>query len=210
VTQEKLNAAGKIKVKEYVQDDYLILNHRYQWGTSAEYRMDDKGNHLGPIGLEKGYLVTSGYALSCISFSVVAQSQSRLRYFGEEKIGARETYVLGFAQQPGQATFFSTMKGTGRTDVDMLTQGILWVDENNFQIIRMRSDLLAPRNEIQLQQLTTEVIFGEVRLQDVPNPLWLPSQVDVYIEIDKQKYLNLHHYTGYRRYRVAAKIGAPQ
>jgi hypothetical protein len=102
------------------------------------------------------------------------------------------------------------MKGTGRTDVDMLTQGILWVDENNFQIIRMRSDLLAPRNEIQLQQLTTEVIFGEVRLQDVPNPLWLPSDVDVSMDIDKHKFRNVHHYTNYRRYRVSVKIGAPQ
>jgi VWFA-related protein len=210
VTQEKLNAAGKIKAKERVQDNYLILHHGYQWGASAEYRMDDKGNRLGPIGLEKGYLVTSGYALSCISFSSVAQSQSKFRYLGEEKIESRETYVLGFAQQPGEATFFSTMRGTGGADVDMLTQGILWVDENNFQIIRMRSDLLAPRNEIQLEQLTTEVKFGEVRFEDVPNPLWLPTQVDVYIEIDKQKYRNLHHYTEYRRYRVTAKIGTSQ
>jgi hypothetical protein len=84
------------------------------------------------------------------------------------------------------------------------------VDENNFQIIRMRSDLLAPLNEIQLEQLTTEVKFGEVRFEDVPNPLWLPTQVDVYIEIDKQKYRNLHHYTEYRRYRVTAKIGTSQ
>ncbi len=210
VTQEKLNAAGKIKAKERVQDNYLILHHGYQWGASAEYRMDDKGNRLGPIGLEKGYLVTSGNALSCISFSSVAQSQSKFRYLGEEKIESRETYVLGFAQQPGEATFFSTMRGTGGADVDMLTQGILWVDENNFQIIRMRSDLLAPLNEIQLEQLTTEVKFGEVRFEDVPNPLWLPTQVDVYIEIDKQKYRNLHHYTEYRRYRVTTKIGTSQ
>jgi VWFA-related protein len=122
VTQERLNAQGRIQAKERVQDNYLILHHGYEWGASAEYRMDDKGNHLRPIGLEKGYLVTSGQALSCISFSTVAQSQSKFRYLGEEKIDSRETYVLGFAQQPGEATFFTTMTGTGGTDVDMLTQ----------------------------------------------------------------------------------------
>jgi VWFA-related protein len=210
VTQEKLNAKGDIKAKERVQDNYLILHHGYAWGASAEYRMDDKGNRLGPTGLEKGYLVTSGHALSCISFSTVAQPQSRFRYLGEEKIDSRETYVLGFAQQPGEATFFTTMRGTGGTDVDMLTQGILWVDKNGFQIVRMRSDLLASHHEIQLDQLTTEVTFGEVQLQDVQNSLWLPRDVDVYIEIDKQRFRNLHHYTDYRRYRVAVKIGGPQ
>ena len=209
ITQEKLNPRGNIK-KEHIQANYLILHHGYEWGASSEYRMDDRGNRLGPIGLEKGYLVTSGHALSCIGFSTVAQSGSRFRYLGEETIDSRETRVLGFAQQPGEATFFTTMRGTGGTDVDMLTQGVLWVDKNNFQIIRMRTDLLAPSNEIQIDQLTTETKFGEVRLPDVPNPLWLPSDVDVYIEINKQKFQNVHHYTNYRRYRVSVKIGNPQ
>jgi VWFA-related protein len=210
VTQEKFNANGKIKAKERVQDNYLILHHGYEWGASAEYRMDDKGNRLGPIGLEKGYLVTSGHALSCISFSTVAQSQSKFRHLGEEKIDSRETYVLGFAQQPGEATFFTTMRGAGGADVDMLTQGILWVDKNSFQIIRMRSDLLAPNNEMRLDQLTTKVTFGEAQLQEVPNPLWLPSAVDVSIEIGGQRFHNVHRYTNYQRYRVSVKTVAPQ
>ena len=210
VTQQQLTAQGKVKAKERVQDNYLILRHGYEWGAIAEYRMDDRGNRLGPIGLEKGYLVTSGHALSCISFSTFAQSQSRFRYLGEQKMDSRETYVLGFAQQPGEATFFTTMRGTGGADVDMLTQGILWVDKNGFQIIRMRSDLLAPDSEIRLDQLTTEVTFVGVQLQDVPNPLWLPSEVDVYIEIGGQRFRNVHHYANYRRYRVSVKIMAPQ
>jgi hypothetical protein len=85
VTQEKLNANGKIKAKERVQDGYLILQHGYEWGANAEYRMDKNGKRLGAIGLEKGYLVTSGYVLSCISFSTVTQSQSKFRYLASRK-----------------------------------------------------------------------------------------------------------------------------
>jgi VWFA-related protein len=212
LTQERLNANRKIKAKQHVQNNYLILHHGYEWGASAEYRMDDKGNRLGPIGLAQGYLVTSGHALSCIEFSTAAQSQSqfRFRYLGDEMLGSRETYVLAFAQRPGEVSFATVMAGTGAKDVDTPTQGILWVDKGNFQILRMRSDLLAPNAEIQLDQLTTDVTFGEVRLQDVPNPLWLPSEADVYIEIGGQKYRNMHQYQDYRRYRVAVKIGAPQ
>lgn len=209
LTQEKLNADGKIKAKQHVQDDYLILHHGYEWGAGAEYRMDDKGHRLGPIGLSQGYLVTSGHALSCIEFSTVAQPQSRFRYLGNEMLSSRETYVLAFSQGPGEVTFTTIMAGTGGREADMLTQGILWVDKSNFQILRMRSDLLAPNREIRLDQLTTDVTLGEVRLQDVPNPLWLPSDADVYIEIRGQKYRNMHHYQDYRRYRVSVKIGDP-
>jgi hypothetical protein len=116
---------------------------------------------------------------------------------------------VGFAQQPGEATFFTTMRGTGGADVDLLTQGILWLDKGSFQIIRMRTDLLAPNKEIRLDRLTTGVKFQEVLLQDVSNPLWLPKDVDVYIEINGQKFHNLHHYTNYRRYRVSVKIASP-
>jgi hypothetical protein len=210
VTQEKLNAKGGVKAKEWVQDNYLILHHGYEWGASAEYRMDDKGTRLGPIGLEKGYLVTSGYALSCMRFSTEAQRQSRFRYLGDEELGSRETYVLGFAQVPGEATFTTTMAGTGGHVVEMLEQGILWVDKQGFQIVRMRSDLLMPNPEIGLDRLTTETTFGEVRLQDMPNSLWVPSDVAVSMEINNEKYRNLHHYTNYRRYRVSVKIGTQQ
>jgi hypothetical protein len=209
LTQERLNADGKIKAKQHVQDNYLILHHGYEWGAGAEYRMDDKGHRLGPIGLSQGFLVTAGSALSCIQFSTAAQPQSRFRYLGNEMLGSRETYVLAFSQRPGEVTFTTVMAGTGGKEADMLTQGILWVDKSNFQILRMRSDLLAPNREIRLDQLTTDVTLGEVRLQDVPSPLWLPSDADVYIEIGGQKYRNMHRYQDYRRYRVSVKIGDP-
>lgn len=210
ITQEKLDAKGRVEAKERVRDSYLILHHGYEWGTSAEYRMDDKGTRLGPIGLEKGYMVTSGYALSCIRFSTIAQRQSRFRYLGDETFGTRETYVLGYAQVPGKATFTNAMRGTGGQEVDMLEQGILWVDKHEFQILRMRGDLLVPNAELGLDQLTTETTFSEVRLEDVRNPLWLPSDVTVYLDMNKKKYSNEHQYTNYRRYRVTVKIGVSQ
>ena len=90
-----------------------------------------------------------------------------------------------------------------------MTQGILWADKSSFQIVPMRSDLLGPNTETGLEHLTTEVTFDEVRLQDISNPLWLPIAVSVYIEINRQKYRNVHHYTNYRRYRVSVKVGDP-
>jgi VWFA-related protein len=210
VTQEKLNANGKIRGKERVQDDYLILHHGYEWGANAEYRMDKNGKRLGAIGLEKGYLVTAGYALSCISFSTVTQSQSDFRYLGDQKVGMRDAFVLAFAQRPDDATFKTVLRGTGGNDVEVLTQGILWIDKDSFQILRMRSDLLAPNKELRLDQATTDVKFGPVQLQNTPTTLWLPDDVDVFIEIANEKYRNLHHYSNYRRYQVAVKVGNGQ
>lgn len=77
----------------------------------------------------------------------------------------------------------------------------------------MRTDLLAPRPEIGLDEQTTEITFGEVRFADVPIPLWLPRDVSVYIKFTSaapiQVFHNVHHYGDYRRFRVSTKILTP-
>ena len=206
--QQKLSPDGKIKAKLHTQDDCLILQHGYEWGANAEYRMDKSGNRLESVGLQKGFLVTAGYALSSVSFASPTQSQSDFRYLGDQKVGLRDAFVVSFAQRPGDATFKTVMKGMGgKHDVEMLTQGILWIDKNNFQILRMRTDLLTPNAELRLTQSTTDVTFTQFQLQNTPAPLWLPNDVTVFLEINGEKYRNLHHYSNYRRYQVAVKIG---
>ena len=85
-----------------------------------------------------------------------------------------------------------------------------------FQIIRMRTDLLAPIQQIALDTQTTEVTFSKMDLRDVAGPLWLPSEVKVH-QIFKQvdakrgkttqvEYRNDHHYTDYERFRVSIKM----
>jgi hypothetical protein len=208
--EEKLKPDGKVKSKLHVQDNYLILHHGYSWGSSSEYRMDDKGNRLGQFGLEKGYLVTSGHALSSVQFCTTAQSRTQTRYhfLGTEMLGARETYVLAFAQDPDEDNFVTVLTGTGGKDVTLRTQGILWIDKNGFQILRLRSDLLTPNAELRLRRVTTDTSFAQVQIPNAPDPVWLPDDVTVFIEIADEKFRNQHHYTNYHRYEVAVKIGA--
>jgi hypothetical protein len=206
LTQEKLNPDGKIKAKLHTRDDYLILQHGSDWGAHSEYRMDKRGNPLESTGLQKGFLVTAGYALNCITFSSSAQSQSDFLYLGDQKIGTRDAFVIVFAQRPEDATFKTLMRNDG-IDVEMFTQGILWIDKASFQILRMRTDLLNPSPKIHLRTIATNVDFSAVKLRDNPDPLWLPADVTVFIDINGDEYRNFHHYTNYRRYQVAVKIG---
>ena len=79
-----------------MRDNYLILRHLN--GARAdivEYRMDGNGNRLDHPGLNKGYFVTLGFALSCNYFSTAFQPQ--------------DTHVVAFAQQPEKAALFVTM-----------------------------------------------------------------------------------------------------
>jgi hypothetical protein len=121
-------------------------------------------------------------------------------------MGAQSTYVVAFAQRPGQATIAGQVAWSGGTAA-ILVQGIAWVDKETFQIVRLRTDLLAPRNDIGLTQETTDLTFKEVQLPELAAPLWLPGDVDVYTVFNGQIYRNEHHYANYQRFRVSVKIG---
>jgi hypothetical protein len=212
ITQQELGSVGEVNRAQNVADEYLILLHRN--GNDAhlnEYRMDLKGNHLdefSPVrqnAIRSPFFVTSGFALSCIHFSTALQLESSFRYLGEQRIGKQDTYVMAFAQGP-DATTTVTMRGSGGTEVQMLVQGVAWVDKSSFQIMRLRTDLLLPRPEIGLDQQTTDVILSEVRLREITSPLWLPKVVNVYARFQGQNFKNEHHYANYRRYRVSTKV----
>jgi len=202
---------------ENVHDSYLILRHGNEGRAEIiEYRMDAKGDNFDQEVIKHGYLVTSGFALSCNYFSSGYQPESTFRYLGEEKLGPADTYVVGFAQQPGKATLSVTIKGRNGKPAHMLVQGVAWIDKSDFQIVRMRTDLLAPRKDVGLNQQTTEVTLGKIQLADVEAPLWLPSSVKVYVEFTTHdsnydeyyelSYRNEHRYSDYERYRVSSKI----
>ncbi|MGB2662367.1 MAG: hypothetical protein WAK48_00090 [Candidatus Acidiferrum sp.] len=218
IQQERLGSFGVAVAGESVRDNYLIL--REGNGARAdfdEFRTDENGNRLEQLGIHRGFLVTSGFALICAHLSTAFQPDSTFRILGEEKVGARETYVVVFAQRSHNTNLVVTMTGPSGDVVHMLTQGIAWVDKENFHVVRMRTDLLAPHPEIGLQAQTTKVDFDEVQFVDVATPLWLPRDVSVDVKLGKYvdrpfpvEFRNLHHYTDYRRYRVSTRIVAPQ
>jgi hypothetical protein len=202
---------------ERVRDSYLILRHSNTGQAEIiEYRTDPNGGNFDPLVTKKGFLVTSGFALTCNYFSNGFQPESTFLYLGDQKIGSRDTYVVGFAQQAAKATLTVRVKAPNGTTAHLLVQGIAWIDKSDFQIVRMRTDLLAPRRDVGLNQQTTEVTLGKVQLVDVATPLWLPSSVRVYVEFTTHNgdvdeffelsYRNEHRYTDYQRYRVSAKV----
>jgi hypothetical protein len=216
--QESRNWNGDLIDSRPIEDNYLIRVHNSGFRSEIEEsRLDPKRNPVeqahgevrGQGVFAPGYRVSSGFASSTFLFATSFQSESRFPHLGEERIDNQDTYVVVFAQRLGEATITVPWSGQG-DNVEMMVQGIAWVDKNNFQIIRLRTDLLTPRPEIGLDRQTTEVTFNEVRIRDITTSLWLPSVVKVYVAFYQQNFRNEHHYSDYRRYRVSSKMVAPK
>lgn len=218
---------GTMQASQHMQDSYLILRTTDSTQQLVEFRMDAKGNRMDESA-DKGFFVTSGFALSSVHFATQFQWDSRFLYLGNQKIDGRDTYVVAFAQLPSEGRIAVTVQSRGGKTFRMLCQGIAWIDKASFHLLQLRTDLLAPRPEVGLDQQTTKITYSEVRFADLATPLWLPHDVNVYIRftdlsealqygnqgdvvdlgphVTDQTFRNMHRYSNYQRYRVSTKI----
>ncbi len=180
------------------QFEYLVLRHE---GTGEvmldEYRTDKAKTGTAPL--------SQGTANAWVLFHPGNLVESRFRYLGRQRMDGHTVIVLAFAQVPDKVKFPAEVALPG-TSVPVLFQGVAWIDASDFRILRLRKDLLAPRPDIYLRTLTSEVRFSEVRVPEVADPLWFPLEATITWDFKGQVVQQLHQYSGFHLYRSKTKI----
>jgi hypothetical protein len=207
VTQEQLFSDGSVREKQRSAFSYLVLNRaRGSTWPFEEYRTDLQGHADSRVAIRRGYAITSGFTTICLHFETDNQKSSKFRYLGQDVVDGIGAYVVAFAQQPG-TTGITERIWDGSLMEAVLVQGIAWIGKDNFQILRIRTDLLEPLVKVGVTTQSTDVRFSEFRLEGIPSPLWLPETVTVNLATVNHNHLrNLHRYSNYRRFRVEAVI----
>jgi hypothetical protein len=190
--------------------DYLMLSRKSPDGspTLEESRTDLKSPNPGRKMRDQNILHGIGFGYLWLLFLPQNRMQSNYRFLGRQKMYGHESYVVAFAQSPdrvklpGEITFLGTA-------YPLLYQGIAWIDAATFRILRLEADLLAPLPGIQLQWLSSDLRFDEVRIPELDLPLWLPRQVELMWQQRDQLFGEMHLYTQYRLFHATARILPP-
>ena len=209
VHQEKLSRKERVASEFDQKFRYLCFTPTQAWGLGFdEYRVDTSGGEAWLRGREDGFMLTSGFASASLIFHPAYQPQADFRYLGRQKVNGRENYVIAFAQQPAKARVNGAFK-SGQIRMATFSQGLAWIDPQSYQITRLRTDLLKPLPEINLQRETTEILYGEVHFKDMDAGFWVPQQVIVSVDWNGKHLRNEHRYSEFKLFRVEAteKIG---
>jgi tetratricopeptide (TPR) repeat protein len=212
IHQEKLQRKQKSGATLEQKFRYLCFTPPQTWGPGFnEYRTDLSGRQTWPQGLGDGFMLTSGFASAALVFHPQYQPQAEFRIIGRQKVNGRDSYVVAFAQQPEKAQFTGAFK-SGETTVTTFSQGLAWIDSETYQITRLRTDLLQPVQEINLERETTEIAYGEVHFKGMDEGFWVPQQVTVTVDWNGKHLRNEHRYSEFKLFQVAAteKLGKPK
>ena len=146
-----------------------------------------------------------GFVNDWLHFYPSNRHESDFRFLGSQKMDGHQTLVVAFAQKPGQVRLPGLVEFEGKR-YQVFTQGIAWVDESDFRIVRLRTDLLSVPPAVPLRQLTADIHFSEVRLTELSSPLWLPNQLVVITKLGFGSSAETHRYSEYRLFRAHSKI----
>jgi len=149
--------------------------------------------------------LSQGFASMWTYFYPLNRPESAFRYLGQQKMDGHHTVVLAFAQKPGSVRLPTEFRFEGRI-IPIFLQGVAWVDAFDFQIVRLRTDLLSPFPEDTLRRLTADIQFAQTTVAGVALPLWLPRDVVVTSDVRGVILREDHKYSDYRAFRVQTKM----
>ncbi len=199
-----INGAFKKQSEKQQTFNFIILNHPAQGGRPMleEYRISRDGK---PHPEATDAPQFRGFVSTWIVFSPLNQKESSFRYLGEQKIDGRNAFVIAFAQIPGSVAYPGRIL-TEKESIPMLLQGVVWVDPSDFRILRLRTDILAPQPEIDLEKQSVNIRFGRARIAKIDSELWLPQEVDAEMQARGRLVQERHHYSRYRLYQAKSRI----
>jgi hypothetical protein len=201
---ETAMAATTRRTARIEQFRYLILARSESGAfTLTEYRTDLKGRADSGESLTPGFIKTTGFVAVALFLGPLEQPWSDFHHVGEQTIDGFPTEVVTFAEHVWPAAVTGRWLVGGRS-VPLLVQGAAWIRSSDYQIIRMRTDLLAPIPP--LTRMTTKVSYALNQLAGGPADFWLPEQVEVTVNIGRAEYINRHKYSDYRLFRVESVI----
>ncbi len=135
---------------------YLMLARREGNAFSLiEYRTDLQGREEQPHKPIRGVLKSTGFAVTQLYFGPRQQPSSDFRYLGRQKIGGSPAEVVAFAEHVDPVAVMGRFS-IGEASIPILVQGVAWIRSSDYQILRMRTDLLAPLPP--LARVTTLVV----------------------------------------------------
>jgi hypothetical protein len=185
---------------------YLILRRQNADGSPylEELRVDSKGH---PVQAGESWSSPRGYgfAYQWLFFSSANQRQFHFRYLGEQEKSGHKTYAICFAQDPARVAHPAEFQAAGKTAA-FYYQGILWVDQSSFDIVALRTDLLAPVQALNLLELTTELSFRSVPIRGYNAVFWLPSEVDITSNQGAGAIQENHRYSDYHLFHAETRI----
>jgi tetratricopeptide (TPR) repeat protein len=210
LVHESINKYGIAAAAEKRKFDYLVSIQDLRAGNLGvtEYRNGGGAQGEFPEGI-----VTNGLPALVLILHPYYAPNYEMRCEGLARAGGRLAWQIHFRQRVGKPNAIQTYQfGMNGPSYSASLKGRAWISADDYQIIRMETDIVAPIPQIRLVAEHTAVEYGPVKFQQADVSLWLPQSAEVYLAWQGKQMHRRHSFNNYLLFGVDEKqnIAAPK
>lgn len=200
---ESFDRGGFVKREETRKSDYLVSIEQYKAGyfSVLEYR----GKGYSEAGLPDG-VETNGLPALALIFHPKNAGNFAMSCEGLGEWNGRPAWQIHFRQRPDKPNTIRAYKfGDNGQTYPVAIKGRAWIMADNYQIVRLETDLVAALPEIRLVADHALVDYGPVRFKNRNLELWLPQSAEVYSDWRGKRIYRHLSYSNYLLFSVDEK-----
>jgi tetratricopeptide (TPR) repeat protein len=210
MTHESVNKFGIAALPEKRRFDYVVSIQSSPAGplTVSEYRNTDGSQGQFPDGI-----VTNGLPALVLIFHPYYATNYDMVCEGLSRTSRGLAWQIHFRQQSDKKNGIQSYRfGMNGPSYEVRLKGRAWISADNYDIIRLESDLISPIPEIRLMADHTNIEYGPVNFRQANTSLWLPQSAEVYFAWLGRRVHRRHEFSNYLLFGIddLQKISDPK
>jgi tetratricopeptide (TPR) repeat protein len=145
------------------------------------------------------HIVTSGSMTLALIFHPDMRDNFEMSCEGLGDWHGQSAWLVHFRQRDDKPNRFAEYNvGSQHYPMDM--KGRAWITTDNLQIVHVDAELVKPLPQLAVQHQIAD--YGPVHFQQKNLDLWLPQDVDIFLELNRHYYHRRHSYDHYMLFSV--------
>jgi tetratricopeptide (TPR) repeat protein len=195
---QRLNSLGYPTTTETRKFNYVATISETDPGFLSvdEYRAE----HLSLAGFPD-QIASRGFAVLALVFHPHMRDTFEMKCEGLSDWHGQATWLVRFQQRDDRPNHIHAYLVGGKF-YPVGLKGRAWITADNFQIVRIESELVKSAPQIQLLAEHQIVEYGPIPFQKKNTVLWLPKNAEIYFDFRKHRFYRRHSFNHYMLFSV--------
>jgi tetratricopeptide (TPR) repeat protein len=198
---EDMGEAGNVTHTENISFNYLASVRELQgkYLDVEEYRNGIMGTDMFP-----SRVASVGLPAIVLIFHPLLISDFEMKCEGLSRMNGRFAWQIHFRQRGDQLSRIRVYRLNGKV-FPIFLKGRAWIDANNFQVVRLETDLREPYPDLRLLAEHLVMQYGPVQFKTRNEQLWVPMSADYYSISRRRQFHRRHSFSDYVLFSVEDK-----
>lgn len=150
---------------------------------------------------ERPPLEDTGTAAFALLFHPKLIGNLETRCEGRTDFQGTPAWQVRFEEGPDPSKAYSALR-VKYSQYFLRLKGRVWISADNYQVLRLQTDLAAPVPEINLHVVHSDVAYAPVESSRYKFRLWLPESASIYVEYRGRRYQRVHRFSHFQLFLV--------